>query len=308
MALAAFAAAIQMWDGLDQRGIRHLHVHFAGSPCHVAALLAAFGNGVRRDGSAWTWSASMHGPVEFADMTGLRLRERVRDALFVVAISDFARSQLLSLLPTNQWDKVRVVRCGIDIASFAPRGASHEAGHLRILYVGTLIPRKGQPVLLEALSALGRHNVEARLTLVGQGPERPALERLAQRLGVSDRVTFTGGLDHDRVREQYVLADVFCLPSFAEGVPVVLMEAMATGLPVVTTRIAGISELVEDGVHGFLARPGRADDLEQALAHLAADPALGRRMGESGRAKVERDHDSMTNAKELVELHREFRR
>ena len=143
---------------------------------------------------------------------------------------------------------------------------------MKLLYVGTLIGRKGQPVLLEALSRLTGNGVGARLTLVGQGPERPELERLADRLGVSDRVTFTGGLDHDRVRQEYARADVFCLPSFAEGVPVVLMEAMASGLPVVSTRIAGIPELVEDGEHGFVVRPGRADDLEQALAPAGRGP------------------------------------
>jgi glycosyltransferase involved in cell wall biosynthesis len=307
LGLAAFAAAIRMWDQLEREGVRHLHVHYAGTPTHVAMLLCSFGDAARREGPEWTWSVTVHGPVEFEDGTGLRLAERVGQALFVVAISDFARSQLLKLLPATEWDKVRVVRCGVDIDSFPVSQATGAADELRVLYVGTLIERKGQPVLLEAFARLVAGGVAARLTLVGQGPRRAELERMAQDLGVADTVTFTGGLDHDRVREEYTRTDVFCLPSFAEGLPVVLMEAMASGLPVVSTRIAGIPELVEDGEHGFLVRPGRADDLEQALARLAAEPELRRRMGALAQAKVARDHDRGRVGRELADLHREFR-
>ena len=307
LGLASFGAAIRMWDQMERDGIRHLHVHFAGSPTHVAMLLCSFGNAARGGGGEWTWSVTVHGPVEFEDSVGLRLAERVGQALFVVAISDFARSQLLKLLPAGDWDKVRVVRCGVDIETFpAPEPAAGD-GDLRILYVGTLIERKGQPVLLEAFSRLVEGGVGAHLTLVGQGPQREELERMAEELGVADRVTFAGGLDHDRVRGELGRADVFCLPSFAEGLPVVLVEAMASGLPVVSTRIAGIPELVEDGEHGFVVRPGRADEMADALARLAADPELRRRMGESGRAKVEREHDRARNGRELAALHGELR-
>jgi colanic acid/amylovoran biosynthesis glycosyltransferase len=307
LSLAAFAGGIRLWDELDRRGIRHLHVHWAGSPTHVAALVTAFGNHARRDDSPWTWSMTVHGPTEFADNTALRYPERIREALFLVATSDFARSQLLRLLPTDEWPKVRVVRCGVDLSGFDSADERPAREDLRILYVGTLLGRKGQPVLLEALAGLRRRGVAAHVTLVGGGPERDALEALARRLGVAEDVTFTGGLGHDDVREQYNRADVFCLPSFAEGQPVVLMEAMAARLPVVSTWIAGTSELVENGAAGFLTHPGRADELEEALARLAADGDLRRRMGEHGRAKVVREHDRSTNARELAELHREFR-
>jgi glycosyltransferase involved in cell wall biosynthesis len=307
LSLAAFAAGMRLWDELDRRGIRHLHVHWAGSTMHVAALVAAFGNHVRRDDLPWTWSVTVHGPTEFSDTTALRYPQRIREALFVVATSDYARSQLLTMLPTDVWDKVRVVACGVDLSGFG--SADHRPGNdeLRILYVGTLVGRKGQPVLLEAFAGLRGRGVPAHLTLVGDGPERDALGELAARLGIADDVTFTGGLGHDDVREQYARTDVFCLPSFAEGQPVVLMEAMAAGLPVVSTRIAGIAELVEDGASGFLVHAGRADLLEEVLARLAADADLRRSMGEHGRAKVVRDHDRSVNASRLAEVHREFR-
>jgi len=307
MSLGVFAAGIRLWDELDRRGIRHMHVHWAGSPTHVAALVTAFGNYARHGGPPWTWSMTVHGPTEFADNTGLRYPERIREALFLVATSDFARSQLLRLLPTDAWKKVRVVRCGVDLSGFDAADARRGGDELRIVYVGTLLGRKGQPVLIEAFAGLRRRGISAHLILVGGGPEAEALEEFAQQLGVADHVTFTGGLGHDDVREQYNRADVFCLPSFAEGQPVVLMEAMAARLPVVSTRIAGTGELVEDGVAGFLVHPGRVDELEDALARLAADPDLRLRMGEAGRARVERDHNRSTNARALAELHREFR-
>lgn len=307
LSLGAFVAGMRLWDELDRRGIRHIHVHWAGSPTHVAALVTAFGNHARRDDPPWTWSMTVHGPTEFADNTALRYPERIGEALFLVATSDFARSQLLRLLPTEAWNKVRVVRCGVDLSGFDSAGERPDREELRILYVGTLLGRKGQPVLLEALAGLRRRNIAAHVTLVGGGPERDALEALAQRLGIADHVTFTGGLGHDDVREQYNRSDVFCLPSFAEGQPVVLMEAMAARLPVVSTWIAGISELVEDGVSGFLTHAGRADELEDVLARLAADPDMRRRFGEHGHARVVRDHDRSANARKLAELHREFR-
>ena len=307
LSLGAFVAGMRLWDELDRRGIRHLHVHWAGSPTHVAAMVTAFGNHARRDDPPWSWSMTVHGPTEFTDNTALRYPERIRDALFLVATSDFARSQLLKLLPTEVWDKVRVVRCGVDLSGFDSAGERPASDELRILYVGTLLGRKGQPVLLEALAGLRRRGVAAHVTLVGGGPERDALEALARRLDITDHVTFTGGLGHDDVREQYNRADVFCLPSFAEGQPIVLMEAMAARLPVVSTWIAGTPELVEHGTSGFLTHAGRADELEDALARLAADADLRRRFGEHGRARVVRDHDRTANARKLAELHREFR-
>lgn len=308
MAAGTFLAAIRLWAELDRGDIRHLHVHFAGTPTHVAALVTHFANRARGDGGPWTWSVTLHGPVEFEDLTGLRLTSRVRDATFVATISDFARSQVLSLVPTDQWDKVRVVPCGIDLSHFPAPAERAGEGETTILYVGTLIPRKGQPVLLEAFAGVLADGHDAQLVLVGDGPERPALERLAERLGIADQVRFAGGLGHDDVRRAFAEADVFCLPSFAEGVPVVLMEAMASGLPVVTTRIAGVSELVGDGAEGLLVRPGNVGDLQGALSHFVADPEARRQAGERGRARVVERHDIAVNAAKLLELHREFRR
>lgn len=138
-----------------------------------------------------------------------------------------------------------------------------------------------------------------RLTLVGDGPRRDELEALAGRLGVADRVRFTGSIGHDDILPMFRSADVFCLPSFSEGVPVVLMEAMAHSVPVVTTRIMGIPELVEDGLSGLLVAPGRVDVLVEALIRLVRDADLRQQLGARGRDKVLAEFDVNDSARQL---------
>jgi glycosyltransferase involved in cell wall biosynthesis len=156
---------------------------------------------------------------------------------------------------------------------------------LSILCIGRLVPDKGQSVLLDALALM--EDGIAQVTFVGNGPSREALERRVAQLGLADRVRLTGGVGQDEIPGFYADADVFCLPSFAEGIPVVLMEAMATGLPVVTTKIMGIPELVLDGESGVLVSPGRAEALADALTELALDEGRRKAMGKAGRARVE---------------------
>jgi diketogulonate reductase-like aldo/keto reductase len=167
---------------------------------------------------------------------------------------------------------------------------------LQVLCVGRLVPEKGQHVLLDAAAAAG----DVRVVFVGDGPSRASLERHAAALGVD--AVFTGSVGQDEIRDHYRRADAFCLASFAEGVPVVLMEAMAMELPVVTTRIAGIPELVTDGTSGLVVPPGRADLLAEALRALAGDPQLRRRLGAAGREAVAERYDLHRSAAELNRL------
>lgn len=295
---AAYALeAVVLHHHLARRGIRHVHAHFANVAADVAALTAELGR--RLDGSGWTWSFTMHGPTEFADVEGFALPWKVAHADAVVCISDFCRSQLMGLVTEAAWPKLHVVHCGVPLESFVPIERT-AGGPLRVLCVGRLVPEKGQALLLDAVRRLLDDGVDVRLTLVGDGPRRAALETRAADLGLGDAVSFAGAVGQDEIRTHYAEADVFALPSFAEGVPVVLMEAMATGLPVVTTRIAGIAELVEDGVSGCVLPPGRADLLADALAALAADPERRQRMGKAGRAAVEAGFDIERSAAELV--------
>lgn len=281
-----FAQAIVLWDECRRHGLRHIHVHFANPAADVALAATQFGNAA---GAGWSWSFTMHGPTEFADVRAFRLADKARDAAFVVCISDFARSQLMAVLPEERWDRLEVVHCGVDPSQFRPpadRAARAPGAPLRVLCVGRLVPEKGEAVLVDALARLRDAGRAVEATFVGDGPSRAALEARVRALGLADRVTFTGAVGQSEIRGLYARADVFCLPSFAEGVPVVLMEAMAMELPVVTTRITGVPELISDGQDGLLVAPGRADALADALARIDDDPQLAARLGAAGRVTV----------------------
>ncbi len=277
--------AAVLWSWCRRRGIRHVHVHFANAASMIALLAAELG------GPGWSWSFTMHGPTEFDDVTRFRLAEKVRSARFVACIGDFCRSQLMKLVEDEQWPKLTIVRCGLDPDAFSAAPPPPAGRALRVLCVGRLVPDKGQALLVEAVDELRRRGEAVELELVGDGPQRGELEALVRGRGLQDAVSLAGALGQDRMRERLAAADVFCLPSFAEGVPVVLMEAMAVERPVVTTRIMGVAELVEHGVSGLLVPPGRVDALADALAELAADPARRAAMGAAGRRRVVEAYD-----------------
>jgi colanic acid/amylovoran biosynthesis glycosyltransferase len=287
-----FAEAIVVWRECERRGVRRLHAHFANVGSDVALLAARFG------GDGWSFGFTMHGCSELFDETPHRLPEKIRRARLVVCNSDFTRAQLLKLVERDQWDKLQVVRCGIDARAFRPARRGVGRGPLHVLCVGRLVAGKGQALLIEALAQLP----ELDVTFVGEGPERAQLERLAHALGVRERVRFAGAIGQDALPGLYERADLFCLPTLAEGLGVVLLEAMAAGLPVVSTRVMGVPEVVDDGVTGLLVAPGRADTLAAALARLAGDPDLRARMGDAGRARVAREFDLSAAAERLEEL------
>jgi colanic acid/amylovoran biosynthesis glycosyltransferase len=297
-----FAEATMLWDECRRRGIRHIHVHLANAAADLALIATQIGNAVEPE-QPWSWSFTMHGPTEFADVGHYRLAEKLRDARFVVCISDFARSQLMALSEPEIWDRLDVVHVGIPVDQFTRSNAPPPAERRpTILYIGRLVPEKGQAVLLEAVALLAGRGHLVHVTLAGEGALRPDLERRAERLGIAPRVSFLGAVGQDRLRELYETASIFCLPSFAEGVPVVLMEAMAMGLPVVSTRITGIPELIEDGVGGLLVAPGRPDELANRLESLLSDPALCGELGTRGREAVLREFDAERSASQLYEL------
>jgi glycosyltransferase involved in cell wall biosynthesis len=291
-----FAEAMPVWREAERRQVRHLHAQFADVATDVALLVAHFG------GDGWSWSMAVHGPVEFYDVHLNRLPEKIRRARFTQAISYFGRSQLMTIAEEDSWDRIHVVRCGVDLSTYSPDGRTQSIGPPQLLCVGRLVHLKGQSLLIEALAGLVSRGLDARLTLVGKGPKRAELEQLARRRGVADRVRFAGAVGQDEIRDIYRSADVFCLPSMAEGLPVVLMEAMALELPVVATRIMGIPELVEEGRTGLLVTPGRLDELTDALARLIADPGLRTRLGRAGRSKVVAEFDVDRSARQLREI------
>lgn len=295
-----FGEAVTAWQHWRRLGVRHVHAHFAVVPADVALLASHLG---RTAGAGpGSWSFTMHGPTELWDVRWFGLADKVRDAAAVVCISEFARSQLMALVEERHWSKLRVVHCGVQPSAYASIGDPPRCGRARILCVGRLVPEKAQAVLLHALSLLTKRGVEAELELVGDGPTREALEELAARLGLEDRVRFAGPVGQDVIGAHYEAATLFCLPSFSEGVPVVLMEAMACGRPVVTTAIAGVRELVRDGETGVLVSPGRADELADAVEMLLDDECLCQRLGEAGRRQVADFYDLDASARQLSEL------
>jgi glycosyltransferase involved in cell wall biosynthesis len=189
-------------------------------------------------------------------------------------------------VPEERWDRIHIVRCGLSDTAppSARRDGRRDGGE--ILCVGRLVHLKGQTLLIDAVRRLREDGVDAHLTLVGDGPKRADLEARAQSLGVADAVTFAGAVGQDRIGAFYEAADVFALPSMAEGLPVVLMEALAAELPAVSSRTMGIPEILEHERTGLLITPGRLDELVAALERLLADPELRRRLGAEGRRHV----------------------
>lgn len=278
---------------LQRRGIVHLHNHFGSSSCSVA-LLAATMTGL-------PFSFTMHGPQEFFETAHWRLDEKVARAAFTVAISHFCRSQLMYLSHRRHWPRLPIVHCGIDPARFPP-GAAPSDRPPHIAFVGRLDPVKGADLLLDALAALRASHPGLTATFIGDGPQAAQIRAHARTLGLDDIVAFPGAQAEEAVAHLLQQSDLLVLPSFAEGLPVVLMEAMATGLPVIASRIAGIPELVRDGENGLLIPAGDTASLIAAIDRLLCDPALRQRMGQAGRATILADFAIDTEARRLARL------
>ncbi|NJK42309.1 MAG: glycosyltransferase family 4 protein [Aquincola sp.] len=251
MVYLAEACLLREW--LSQAGCSHLHAHFGTNAAEVAYLCHRLGGP--------GFSFTVHGPEEFDMPAALHIPEKVRQARFVVAISSFGRSQLLRWISAADWAKVRVVHCGLD-GEFLAQALTPPPPAPQLVCVGRLCEQKGQLLLLRAVHRLREQGTRLQLVLAGDGEMRPQIEALIAELGISDQVRITGWIGGPTVRQEILDARALVLPSFAEGLPVVLMEAMALGRPVITTYIAGIPELVTHGQTGWLIPAGDV----QALA------------------------------------------
>lgn len=277
---------------IQQQQIQHLHNHFPDSSGTVAMLAAELGG--------FSFSFTMHGPYIFFEPMRWRLDEKLKRALFVCCISDFCRSQGMIYAPMEQWSQMHIVHCGVEPALFEP--VTHQQIGHRLLYTGRLAAVKGLPILLESLVTLKASHPDLLLTVIGDGADRESLEQLTAQLNLTDHVKFVGYQSQAKVRQYMQQTDVFVLPSFAEGVPVSLMEALAAGVPVVTTQIAGVGELVENGVSGYLVPPGNAQRLADRIAKLLNDPALRTQFGAAGRLKVAKEFDIQQEAAWLCQI------
>lgn len=282
-----FTEALMVGRWMQQQAITHLHVHFATAAASVASLVKTV--------FPVTLSMTVHGPDEFANVRDENFAEKVQATDFVVCISHFARSQTMQHSAPANWSKLEVARLGVDPSLYATAAGSKAGEAFTILCVGRLTPAKGQHLLLEAVARLKHEGEHVRLVLIGDGPDRASLEQLAASHNLGAAAVFCGALNQDEVRAAYQRCDAFVLPSFAEGIPVVLMEAMAFGLPCVTSRIAGIPELITDGETGLLTAASDLDDLTARLRLLIHDPALRADLGVRGRARVCEAYDLEKN-------------
>jgi glycosyltransferase involved in cell wall biosynthesis len=279
-----FAEAILLWEHLDRRGTDHVHAHHANVAADLAMIATRFRN--RLEGASTTWTFTLHGPRELDDPVGHNLALKAARADAVIAISDYARGRLRAIGAPSE-TRIEVIHCGVDIREYDRRPAQRDrTAALRLLTVARLEQRKGIETLLRAIARLAERETRVGLTIVGDGPDRDRLVSRAAELGVEGIVTMAGAVAEDEVTGFYGRADAFCLPSSAEGVPIVLMEAMASSLPVVATAIAGVRELVDDGVSGLVVPAGDEVALADSLQRLISEPELAHRLGESGRDAV----------------------
>lgn len=272
----------------------HVHAHFGTNSATVALLCRLLGGP--------PYSFTVHGPEEFDQPIGLSLGEKVAGSAFAVTISQHGGSQLRRWASYDHWPKIQVVHCGLDSMFLeAPPVAVPDAR--RLVCVGRLAEQKGLPILIEAAGRLHAEGVEFDLTLVGDGSLRGELESLIAQLDLNGRVHLVGWRSNAEVRDLLLNSRALVLPSFAEGLPVAIMESLALGRPVVTTWIAGTPELVLPGVNGWLVAPGSVDDLSQAMREvLEADPADLDRMGRAGADRVAQRHNIVTEAGKLANL------
>lgn len=287
------ACQVALW--LRSEKVQHLHAHFGTNSAEVAMLARELG------GPPWSFTA--HGPEEFDKPKFIALPEKIQRASFVVAVSSFGRSQLFRNVPHSHWHKIKVVHCGLEPAFHETDATAAPGNERRLVCVGRLCEQKGQLLLIEAARLLAERGIKFELVLAGDGEMRGEIETLIAKYKLADSVRITGWISSEEVRAELLASRALVLPSFAEGLPVVIMEAMALRRPVISTFVAGIPELVQQGEHGWLVPAGDLERLAAAMEEcLGTAPEKITQMGQSARQRVLQRHDVNTEAAKLVVL------
>ena len=291
LAVAYFAEAVSAGYRLQKAGITYVHSVYSTT---VALILSQVFD--------IHLSMTLHGPAEFVDPEGFAVREKVRAADLVCAISYFGRSQIMLWSFPAHWRKLEVTPLGVDASGWKPAEFRERPEPFELISVGRLTEIKGYSLLLYAVAQLRSEGRDVRLTLAGDGADRASLEEQARQLGIAEQVVFAGWRTQEELRGLYRQSDAFAMSSFAEGVPVVLMEAMATGLPCVAPRINGIPELIRDGVDGLLFSASNVHELVSAIGTLMDDPEVRRCMADSSRNQIADKYDLQKNVAQLSEI------
>jgi colanic acid/amylovoran biosynthesis glycosyltransferase len=283
--------AAYLFQQAQRAGITHIHAHFSTNATAVAMLCRLLGGP--------TYSFTVHGPDELMDPASLSLDLKVRHARSVVAITEYCRARILENIATDLASRVWVVPCGLDFSVFHSQPPS-PVTRQELVCVGRLCPQKGQIHIPGAVALLQERFPGLRVRLIGDGESRGEIERAIARHGVGDKVQLVGWGSNQQVRDAITQAKALLLPSFHEGLPIVIMESFALYRPVITTRVAGIPELVDSSC-GWLVEPGDERDLADAMADaISLHPAQLDRMGGEGRRRVEHRHDTDTIAPALL--------
>ena len=293
--LIYFAEAVVAGYAAKRAGFRHVHAHFSSTVGLIAARV--FGLHL---------SVTIHGPDEFRNPEAFAMREKVANARFIATISHYGRSQVMLSSDPGDWGKVEVCRLGVDPSVFMPGPKREAAEPFRVICVGRLAPVKAQQILIGACAKLVKAGWRLRLHLVGSGPDEGRLKQFTESIEMGAHVVFEGPRNQDEVIALYRQSDVFALASFGEGVPVVLMEAMAMELPCVATWVNGVPELIRDGEEGLLVAPSDVEGLARAIGELLKNPELRVRLGRAGRERVLRDYDLRTNTLTLADVFRKY--
>ena len=292
--LVCVAEACRVLTWCREARVGHVHAHFGTNSAEVVMYAHLLG------GPRYSFTA--HGPDEF--LAPLGLAQKILHAAFVVAISSFGRSQLYLRSAAAEWPKIHVVHCGIEAGFFA-EADNATPDSPRLVCVGRLCEAKGQMLLVEAVGRLRTQGVHLQLVLAGDGPMRAEIDRAVATHALGDRIRITGWIGSDQVRQELAAARALVLPSFAEGLPVVIMEAMALRRPVLSTYVAGIPELVRDQETGWLFPAGSVEALAAAIADCLSRPLADlRRMGEAGHRRILERHSIDVGAGKLARLFR----
>ena len=287
-----FQEAIILARALKRQKIEHLHNHLgdaSGTVTMLACLIARV-----------SYSISIHGPHIFFEPTHWALREKVKHSRFISCISHYCKSQMMLFSDQTDWDRFQIVHCGVNPEQFRYNDVKQQAR--KLIYTGRLAVEKGLPVLFESLCLLKEEGYDFELTLVGDGADRKYLEELASKIGIADKLIFAGFASQDEVRNYLLQSDIFILPSFAEGVPVSLMEAMSCGIPVIATYVGGIVELIESEETGLLVSPSDPIALRDAIARYLDDYDLREKVSHKGRDKVVSDFNLNNEVDKLARL------
>lgn len=296
LAYVAEAALVARW--MRQHGLQFLHVHFGSVGATVGVLVKRLTN--------CHLSYTIHGPDEFDDVFGQHLPLKMQEADGVICISQFAKGQLMRISHPDNWPKLQVCRLGVDPAQFTYSVRPLRETPAKLLCVGRLSSAKAQILIVQACAQLRDEGLDFALTMVGDGPDRTRIEQAVARLKLEQHIHLTGSLNQEAVRAHFARADIFVLASLAEGIPVVLMEAMSSGVPCVSTPVNGIPELIQHECTGLLATPGDISSLASQLRGLIQEPELRRSLAEAAREKVLADFDLGRNVARLSSLFSQF--